>query len=333
MKGYSQIIDSFAGKRVMVVGDVMVDSYLWGVVDRISPEAPVPVVDVNHREERLGGAANVALNIRALGAEPLLCSVIGDEPKGDVLFSVMDRDGISTRGLIRSRARITTTKFRIIVNNSQLLRVDEEITTDLNEEDEQKYLDSCMALLDRGDVDVMIMQDYNKGILTPGVIPALIHAAREKGIPFVVNPKKRNFDLYRGVDLFKPNLKELKQGMKIDFSHPDEDVLRDTANLLMQRMDAGMAMITLSEYGVFIACSRDGNSEYHMVPAHKRNIADVSGAGDTVVSVAALCLASGLDAKKIATVSNLAGGIVCEKIGVVPIDRPRLMAELAKLDA
>ena len=332
MSRYTEVVNSFAGKRVMVVGDVMVDSYLWGVVDRISPEAPVPVVDVNYREERLGGAANVALNIKALGAEALLCSVIGEEPKGDVLLNVLEKEGMSAEGIIRSSGRITTTKFRIIGNNSQLLRVDEEITRDLDEADEKAYLELCQGLLRDGGIDVMIMQDYNKGILTPNVIRSLITAANENKIPVVVDPKKKNFELYRDVELFKPNLKELKEGLKIHFSQPDEDVLRDTVNLLMQKMNARMAMITLSEHGVFIASRKGAKPAHHLVPAHQRNIADVSGAGDTVVSVAALCLASDMPPEAIATVSNLAGGIVCEKLGVVPIDKPRLMIELAKLD-
>ncbi|HSG67694.1 MAG TPA: bifunctional ADP-heptose synthase [Bacteroidales bacterium] len=331
MTTYSKLIDSFHGKRVMIAGDVMVDSYLWGVVDRISPEAPVPIVDVNHREERLGGAANVALNIKALGAEPILCSVIGAETKGDVFLNVMEREGMSAKGILRSSNRITTTKFRIIGNNSQLLRVDEEMTADLCQDDETGFLASCQAFLKAGSVDVLIMQDYNKGILTPNVIRSLISIANSENIPVVVDPKKKNFDLYRDVSLFKPNLKELKEGMKIDFTRPDEDVLRDTVKLLMQRMNASMAMVTLSEYGVFI-CSSDGNGTmHHLIPAHRRNIADVSGAGDTVVSVASLCLAAGSPPETIATVSNLAGGIVCEKVGVVPIEKDRLVAELSKI--
>ena len=332
MSQFTNLINSFAGKRVMIVGDVMVDSYLWGVVDRISPEAPVPVVDVNHREERLGGAANVALNIKALGAEALLCSVIGDEPKGDVLLNVLEREGMISKGILRSPNRITTTKFRIIGNNSQLLRVDEEMTSDLDEADEMSYLELCQGFMRNESIDVMIMQDYNKGILTPNVIHSLIMMANDNHIPVVVDPKKKNFELYRDVDLFKPNLKELKEGLKIDFSQPDEDVLRDTVSLLMQKMNAGMAMVTLSEHGVFIASRKGSKTSHHLVPAHKRNIADVSGAGDTVVGVAALCLACGMPAETIAMVSNLAGGIVCEKVGVVPIDKPRLLAELAKLD-
>jgi rfaE bifunctional protein kinase chain/domain len=315
----------------MIVGDVMVDSYLWGVVDRISPEAPVPVVDVNHREERPGGAANVAVNIKALGAEPVLCSVIGKELKGDVFLRIMKEEGLGTEGIYRSSDRITTTKFRIIGNNSQLLRVDEEHTHDLSEKDQENFLALSRNILAEENIDALIIQDYNKGILSAEVIEGLIEKARQEDIPVVVDPKKKNFDLYRNVSLFKPNLKELKEGLKIDFREPEEHVLSDTVALLRDRIHMDIALITLSEHGIFISSEKNGKRESYLLPAHIRNIADVSGAGDTVVSVATLCLASGSGLKDIAMVSNLAGGIVCEKVGVVPIDSERFREELIKL--
>lgn len=316
----------------MIVGDVMVDSYLWGVVDRISPEAPVPVVDVSHREERLGGAANVAVNIKALGAIPVLCSVIGTDIKGDAFLRILNEDGMDDAGIFRSKNRITTTKFRIIGNNSQLLRVDEEHTHDLEKKDQDAFLKKCRRILASGAMDVMVIQDYNKGILTSEVITTLIDNAREEGVPVIVDPKKKNFELYKGVTLFKPNLKELKEGLKIEFYEPDEQVLKDTAKLLREKINAEIAMVTLSENGIFISSGLHGKQESYLLPAHMRNIADVSGAGDTVVSVASLCLAVKAPVKDIAAMSNLAGGIVCEKVGVVPIDRQRFIEELAKLD-
>jgi rfaE bifunctional protein kinase chain/domain len=329
---YTKLLHSFADKKVMIVGDVMVDSYLWGVVDRISPEAPVPVVDVSYREERLGGAANVAVNIKALGATPILCSVIGTELKGDAFLKILQEEGLTTKGIYRSKERITTTKFRIIGNNSQLLRVDEEDTRDLQSKDEKAFLDICNAQLANGGIDVLIMQDYNKGILTPAVISELIMMARNNDVPVVVDPKKKNFELYRDVTLFKPNLKELKEGLKIDFHEPDEDILNDTVNLLRDKINASIALITLSEFGIYISSRLNGKHENFLLPAHTRNIADVSGAGDTVVSVASLCLASAASMKTIAALSNLAGGIVCEKVGVVPIDIKRFQEEINKLE-
>jgi len=331
MTNYENLIASFHDKRVMIVGDVMVDAYLWGVVDRISPEAPVPVVEVSHREERLGGAANVAMNINALGAKPVLCSVIGKDDKGDKFLRIMEKEGLHTEGIYQSNQRITTTKFRIIGNNSQMLRVDEEVTGDLTENDQKNFLKICTNIIASGSVDVMIIQDYNKGILTEDVIRKVIDEGRSNNIPIVVDPKKKNFSLYRGVTLFKPNLKELKDGMKIDFSEPDEDVISETVTILREQINADIAMITLSEHGIYIATEKDGEKENHMIPAHVRNIADVSGAGDTVVSVASLCLAVGAPVKTIASVSNLAGGIVCEKVGVVPIELGRFLEELNKL--
>lgn len=331
MNNLSALIDSFAGKRVMVVGDVMIDSYLWGVVDRISPEAPVPVVDVSNREERPGGAANVAVNIRALGATPLLCSVIGRDIKGDAFMRIMQEERLDSRGIYRSESRITTTKFRIIGNNSQMLRVDEEHTHDLAPDDEFEFLNTCKAVLKDKNVDVMIIQDYNKGILTAGVISTLIAEARGQNIAVVVDPKKKNFDLYRGVSLFKPNLKEMKEGLNIEFAEPDETLLRETASILADRIKAEITMVTLSENGIFIASGQGPEQRSILLPAHVRNIADVSGAGDTVVSVASLCLAAGASLEEIATASNLAGGIVCEKVGVVPIELDHLRKELLKI--
>jgi rfaE bifunctional protein kinase chain/domain len=271
------------------------------------------------------------VNVRALGADPILCSVIGSELKGDVFLKIMKDEGMSAKGIYRSDKRITTTKFRIIGNNSQLLRVDEEVTHDLEEADEEAFLQLCKKIIINDKIDVMIIQDYNKGILTAEVITTLIASANDRDIPVVVDPKKKNFDLYRGVTLFKPNLKELKEGMKIDFREPDEHILQDTVNILLERINADIALITLSEDGIFISSTKDGKKESHLLPAHIRNIADVSGAGDTVVSVASLCLASGATPRTIAAVSNLAGGIVCEKVGVVPIDKQRFFEELNKL--
>jgi len=331
MSYYTDLVDSFKDKRVMIVGDVMIDSYLWGVVDRISPEAPVPVVDVNHREERLGGAANVALNVRALGVEAILCSVVGRELKGDVFLKIMKEEGLATDGIYRSGNRITTTKFRIIGNNSQLLRVDEEHTHDLVEDDEKEFLNMCFRQIENNTIDVLIIQDYNKGILTPMVISSIIEKANAMNVPVVVDPKKKNFELYRNVTLFKPNLKELKEGLNIEFSQPEEDVLNDTVGLLREKINNDIALITLSEHGIYISSEKEGKTESHLLAAHMRNISDVSGAGDTVVSVASLCLAAGTNLKAIAEVSNLAGGIVCEKVGVVPIDKERFVEELNKL--
>lgn len=327
------VFSDFKGKKVMILGDVMVDAYLWGKVDRISPEAPVPVVSVKKRENLLGGAANVALNIRALGAIPILCSVIGNDIKGDEFTGLLQQDGISSDGIIRSPDRITTTKFRVIGNNVQILRVDEEMDTDLNQAEEEKLLSGIETILNSSQIAVIILQDYNKGVLTRRVIDEMLAMASKSGIPVVVDPKKKNFDVYRNIDLFKPNLKELKEGLKIDAELDEFDKIRQAVVDWQTLYSITAVMVTLSEAGVFI---RDTSGpevlEYH-IPAHIRNIADVSGAGDTVISVASLCRALKVPVYLTAALSNLAGGLVCEHVGVVPVNRERLLEEALEMIA
>ncbi|MEZ5194940.1 MAG: bifunctional ADP-heptose synthase [Bacteroidales bacterium] len=214
---YTKLFDSFSDLTVLIIGDVMVDSYLWGGVERISPEAPVPIVSVKKRENRLGGAANVALNIKSLGAKPILFSVIGNDQKGNEFIGLLEEQQMDTSGIIISNDRITTTKFRVIGNKVQLLRVDEEIDSELNEKDQKALFDRFEDLIGRHKIDVIIFQDYDKGVISEDVIHWVIARANELGIPVSVDPKKRNFGFYTNVTLFKPNLKELKEGLSIEF--------------------------------------------------------------------------------------------------------------------
>lgn len=327
------LFNDFTGKHVLILGDVMIDSYLWGKVDRISPEAPVPVVSVKRRENLLGGAANVALNIKALSAVPVLCSVIGADIKGDEFNELLHQDGIMTDGIVRSPSRITTTKFRIIGNKAQMLRVDEEMDSDLLPQDEIALLERVSEIFQRFPIGVVILQDYNKGVLTKNVIESVIALSAAKGIPVVVDPKKKNFDAYKKVDLFKPNLKELSEGLKIDLDLNDIASIKSAAIAWQTNQSITAMMVTLSEAGVFIRDTSNGQvSEFH-IPAHVRNIADVSGAGDTVISVASLCRAMGVSPFLTASLSNLAGGLVCEFIGVAPVNRERLLSEAIELIA
>lgn len=327
------LFDEFDGKKVMILGDVMIDAYLWGKVDRISPEAPVPVVSVKKRENLLGGAANVALNIKALGAVPLLCSVVGNDIRGEEFAALLQSDGISQECIIRSRERITTTKFRIIGNKAQMLRVDEEIDTDLSAEDEDKLLAGILGVFEKHNIGVVILQDYNKGVLTGRVIRDVNAMASSRGIPVVVDPKKKNFDAYRKVDLFKPNLKELCEGLKIEMDLRDIDKIREAVVRWQKQQAISIVMVTLSEAGLFIRDVSDGEPVEHHIAAHLRNITDVSGAGDTVISVASLCRAAKAPSFLMASLSNLAGGLVCEHVGVVPVDRERLLREALELIA
>jgi len=322
------LFDDFAGRKVLIIGDVMIDAYLWGKVDRISPEAPVPVVALKKRESRLGGAANVALNIQSLGATPVLCSVIGSDDKGRQFLELLQKSGMPSDGIISSPARITTVKFRIIGNNAQLLRVDEENEHDLEEAETVALFGRIAEMIETGNADVIILEDYDKGVITPELIKMVVQLARGKGIPVVVDPKKKNFLHYHQVDLFKPNMKELREGLKLDGETQTIEEVSQAVALLQQRLEAGMVLTTLSDKGIFFRKLRsDGQAESGHFEAHLRQIADVSGAGDTVISIAALCLAAGAGPGLIAQMANLGGGLVCEQVGVVPVNKEQLRQE------
>ncbi len=323
-----QVFDAFNKMKILVVGDIMLDSYVWGKVDRISPEAPVPIVSIQKRHNRLGGAANVALNLKSLGAEPIICSVIGNDEKGEELMSVLKHETLSIDGIIRSDERITTTKFRIFGNNTQMLRVDEEVTHDLIEQEENQLLEVIQDLMTAHKIEAIIFQDYNKGNLSKKVISSVVKMANELNVVTTVDPKSKNFFEFKKVSLFKPNLKELQEGLNLSIEEINEANLDLLAKNLNEFIDAKFVMATLSEYGVYIhEFANSENQKSQIVPAHKRSISDVSGAGDTVISVATLCLALKQSAQQIASLSNLAGGLVCEEVGVVAIKKERLLNE------
>jgi rfaE bifunctional protein kinase chain/domain len=319
------MLNKFNGLKVLVVGDVMIDAYYFGKVERISPEAPVPVVAVDKKEKRLGGAANVAMNLVALGAKPIVCSVVGNDKDGEDLIELFHQYGVGTSGIVKSKDRVTTVKLRVISQATQMLRIDSEDTKPINEVENYELVERIHQLLI--DADVLIFEDYDKGVLTAANIAKITADANQRGIPVVVDPKKRNFNNFTGADLFKPNLKELKEGLKVDFDVEDKPALEQAVKTLMHTMQLKHAMITMSEHGVMIT---DGNV-FHYIPAHFRKIADVSGAGDTVISVAALCFALKLDMKTTAEMANLAGGLVCEEVGVVPIDKAIFEQEIKAL--
>ncbi len=318
------ILKKLEGQEVLIVGDVMLDRYLTGSVSRISPEAPVPVVLHRGTENRLGGAANVALNVRALGGVPVLCSLVGRDEDGEIFRHLLPAHDITAEGIVASTGRCTTVKMRVLGNNQQMIRIDREDTHDLTSEEEQFFLQKILRLLEERPVRVLIFQDYNKGILTEKVIHTLIEAAKERGILTVVDPKKANFFAYWGVDLFKPNLKEIRDSAPFAVQAEPESLQR-ASDFLRERLQNRITMITLSEKGLFLD---DGTGHARIYPTVPRNVADVSGAGDTVISVAALGLAAGLDLEIIALLSNLAGGQVCEFAGVVPVRRDILATEL-----
>ncbi|KAA8483643.1 rfaE bifunctional protein kinase chain/domain [Arcticibacter tournemirensis] len=320
------LFNRFDGLNILIIGDVMMDSYLWGSVERISPEAPVPVISVKKKENRLGGAANVALNVQSLGATPLICSVIGTDSEGDSFLQLMEAQGLSSEGLIRLDSRPTTVKTRVIGHNQQMLRIDAETDDALMVPETQTLLSKVLEIMNKQKIDAIIFEDYDKGAITEELISSVVSEAKRRNIITVVDPKKRNFLSYKGVTLFKPNLKELREGLKVDVNTAKAGDLEKAAVNLREQLNSRMIMVTLSELGVFIM-SENGQ---RIIPAHIRKIADVSGAGDTVIATASLCLAAGLDEFKTAAIANLAGGLVCEHVGVVSISKERLLKELDK---
>ncbi|TPE42595.1 bifunctional heptose 7-phosphate kinase/heptose 1-phosphate adenyltransferase [Pontibacter mangrovi] len=328
MKHYTsleEIFGAFSNLKVLVVGDVMIDSYLWGKTSRISPEAPVPIVNVVKREKRLGGAANVALNVQAMGATPLLCSVIGDDQDGADYLRLMEEKGLPTEGIVQSPERVTTIKHRIIAGAQQLLRVDSEIEHNLTDYEERHLEERFVQLLEQA--DVVIFEDYDKGVFSERNIRRFLGLANARQVPSVIDPKKKNFLSYVGCTLFKPNLKELKEGLKADFADENLPAFEDAVEELQERLQVKQVLVTLSERGVFVANGR----EKTYIEAHRRAISDVSGAGDTVISIAALCMALGTSVAFMAGLSNLGGGLVCEQVGVVPVDKERLLEEAGRL--
>lgn len=298
-----------------------------GDVQRISPEAPVPVVELKKEEDRLGGAANVALNIISLGAEVVLASVIGSDVYGQRIIELCSENKIDSRSILQLPSRPTTVKTRILGNKQQLLRVDYEVNEYLNKVDEQLFLDFVIPAI-TNEFDAIIFEDYNKGLLTERIIQELISACQKNNIHTSVDPKLKNFFAYKGVTLFKPNLKELKEGIGISFNFPAEKQIFESAiSTLNEKIQNSFTFVTLSEFGVAIS----DHSSVDYIDAHVRTISDVSGAGDTVIAVATLCLCSGCSMKEIAQISNLAGGLVCEKSGVVSINSAELVEEVEKL--
>lgn len=322
MTNAPELFEAFNSLNVLVIGDVMLDRYLTGSVSRISPEAPVPVVQLKHTDNRLGGAANVALNIRALGATPFLCSVVGDDDNGRLFAGLLPENQLPAEGIVVSSERITTVKTRVIAQNQHLLRLDREVEYELSEKEAAQLIDRVRMLLNKYKIDVILFQDYNKGVLSPPVIHAVLDEAKQHGIPTAVDPKNKNFWTFKGVDLFKPNLKEIQQ--QVDFVVKTEpESLAKTADFIHSKLQNNKTLITLSDKGVFMK-SQSGQL---LAPTQPRTIADVCGAGDTVISIAALCLALNVEMRDMALLANLAGGQVCEKVGVVPVDKKQLQHE------
>ncbi len=327
LQSIDQLFEQFRTLKVGVIGDIMLDSYMWGHVDRISPEAPVPVVLLDRKEYRLGGAANVALNLRSLGAPVSLFSVVGSDEEGDRLIKMLQEQSIQTNGLIQSNNRITTNKTRIISRNQQMMRLDSETTRELNDADTNRLLTAIEEYITKEKPGVVILEDYNKGVLTGSVIEHVIALCKKHRVITAVDPKRKNFFAYKGVDIFKPNLKEAKDALNLIGDQPLSELMPTVHTQLNEELNHRVSFITLSEKGVFYQQGDDRA----IIPSHVRNISDVSGAGDTVIAVAALVYALTGDAQLMASISNIAGGLVCEEVGTVPVNSERLKQECMSL--
>lgn len=324
---FTDLFEEFKNKKVAIIGDVMLDTYMWGSVERISPEAPVPVVSLKKKEYRIGGASNVALNTVALGAQTFIFSVIGNDDDGAALLQLLQQNNINTNGIIKDSNRITTNKIRVIARNQHMMRLDAEITNDIDAELEYKLYTKIEQFVQTNKPDVVVFEDYNKGVLTATLIEKVITLCKQHTIITTVDPKRKNFFAYQGVDVFKPNLKEVKDALNVLIDSVDLNTLQRIHQQLKDVLNHQISLITLSEKGVFYNTETIAN----IIPTHVRSIADVSGAGDTVIAVTSLVYAATKDMHLSAEIANIAGGLVCEEVGTVAINKEKLLKETIAL--
>lgn len=324
---FDKLFHSFESLKIGVIGDVMLDTYWWGKVDRISPEAPVPVVAVTKKEQRIGGAGNVALNIAALGATVSVISMVGNDEEGKQLISLLNNQKINTDYISESNDRITTNKIRIISRNQHMMRLDAEVISPLLSKEEEEINMAFTNYILKEKPQLVILEDYNKGLLTENVIENIIAICKENNILTAVDPKRKNFFAFKGVDIFKPNLHEVKEGLNILGDEISEKLLGEMHDALEEKLHHHISFITLSEKGVFY----ESGTDKAIIPTHIRSIADVSGAGDTVIAVASVVYAATKNVRLMAEMANIAGGLVCEEVGTVAIDKNKLLVECKHL--
>ncbi len=316
-----ELLNSFSKKRIAVVGDLMLDRYFWGSVNRVSPEAPVPVVEVAEESTRLGGAANVANNIASLGAIPVPVGVAGADANGHLLTQAIAALGFSVEGVVEDDSRPTTVKTRVIADGQHVVRVDQEVKQDISDAVAARivsYLESAM-----GDLDGIILQDYNKGVLTSRLVEDVLTLARKHSKILTVDPKFNNFFAYKHSTVFKPNRKETEEALGIRMR--TEKDIRDAGTQLLRKLDADNVLLTLGDRGMALF---EKGGDVSFVPTKARHVADVSGAGDTVIATLTVALSAGAGVRESATLANFAAGIVCGEVGIVPIDRESLLREV-----
>jgi rfaE bifunctional protein kinase chain/domain len=320
---WNQVFEQFKQKQIVVIGDIMLDKYLYGKVDRISPEAPVPILQLNRAERRIGGAGNVALNLAGLGAKAYIFAAIGEDMEGDNLLGLLKAQDLSETGIFRLPDFLTTIKTRLIGGTQQLMRVDEEQYRELTDEEQDIFLERLESLITNASIDGLILQDYNKGLLSKSVIEAVLNLANKHDLPVAVDPKFANFTTYSPVTIFKPNLRELEAALGYPVSHADESLLPAIMDL-RRMVEAEWYSITLSEHGMYLA----GPKGDRRIPTRKRNVVDVCGAGDAVISALMLGYLAGCGQEETGTLANAAGGYVCETVGVVPAVAEKILDEL-----
>jgi rfaE bifunctional protein kinase chain/domain len=311
-------LESVTGTRVLVVGDIILDIYIQGKVERISPEAPVPVVNHIRTAHALGGAANVAANLKGLGTEVKIIAVTGNDTESEYLETMLDLESISHH-LVRLDSRPTTSKSRIVAGNHQMLRIDHESNEELSIHDTDQLWDLTRRSIESFQPQAIVLEDYNKGMLSTTFIQKICSVANELNIPLIVDPKNHNFFAYAGCTIFKPNLKECSRQVPFRLT-PDLESLNEADAYLRSRLQHKISMITLAEHGVYIS---DGHSS-HLIPTEVRQVSDVSGAGDTVTAIATIGILKSLSLEQIADLSNQAAGIVCSKPGVYAISLEEL---------
>ena len=312
-----ELKNNFIGKKIAVIGDMMVDAYFWGDVKRISPEAPVPVVEIDDEFFRFGGASNVAYNILKLGGTPIPIGIIGDDNDGIIFNKLMDAAGIRSDGIIVDQSRPTTIKTRVIAGNQQVVRIDKESKKKINEITESKIKEFFLNEIDS--IDAVILQDYNKGVLTASLIEFIIEESNKRDKIITVDPKFENFFQYKNVTVFKPNRKETEDAFGIKIKTAEE--VKEAGNKLLEKLNSKFVLLTLGSDGMIIF---EKDNEEKRFPTKARNVADVSGAGDTVISTLTMALAARAEIHEAAYLANYAGGLVCEEVGIVPIEIDKL---------
>lgn len=318
-----RIISNFRNTRVLVIGDLILDEFIWGDVSRISPEAPVPVVWVKKESFMPGGASNVANNLRSLGAKTYLAGIIGDDERGAILKGELERSDVNTGGIIIDESRPTTLKTRVVAQHQQVVRIDKEKVDTLSDKISSKVIDYVEGII--GCIDAVIIEDYGKGVITPKLLSSLVPLAKSHKKIIAVDPKEEHFKYYKGVSVITPNNHEASKA--VGFEIKDKESLRKAGRMLLKKVKCGIALVTLGENGM--AVFQNGKA-MERIPTVAQEVFDVSGAGDTVIASYTLSLASGADPIAAAHIANCAAGIVVGKVGIAVVTPEELTERIRK---